>query len=63
MPWELASCKPLSVEMTLFVSQSHLFPINSRSTSDDACCVRGVKCESVSWEGVRSRVGVSVGTV
>ena len=37
MPWLRASCSPLSLSTALFASQSHLLPISSRSTSEEAC--------------------------
>ena len=46
MPWVSARSLPRLVGMALLVSQSHLLPINSRSTSADACCgerVNGLK--------------------
>ena len=42
-PCDEASSLPLSVGMDLLVSQSHLLPMISLSTSTDACCGNRVK--------------------
>ena len=53
IPWLRASCSPLSLSTALFASQSHLLPISSRSTSEEACWRRR------EWGAYKSIQGVT----